>query len=70
MSVLKDKVFDNRGDLSGENISKYKMNAIEDIGKDLVEFGAWDMVSPVATVVLKINEERISQCVLILLGET
>ena len=46
MSVLKDKVFDNHGDLSGENISKYKMNAMEDIGKDLVEFGAWDMVSP------------------------
>ena len=71
MAELKEKVFSNRAALDAETISKYKLTALEDISKDLVEYGAWDTKSPVATVALKIDQSnQISQCILNLLGET
>ena len=70
MSELKDKIFGNNGVLSEESIKKYKLNALEDIGKDLVEFSNWDLKTPVATVALVLESGEPGQCILNLHGET
>ena len=70
MAELRDKVFSNTGTLSEEAIRKYKLKAIEDIDKDLAEFGNWDISTPVATVALVLNNEDIEQAVLNLHGES
>ena len=64
MAELRDKVFSNTGTLSEEAIRKYKLKAIEDIEKDLAEFGNWDISTPVATVALVLNNDDIEQVVL------
>ena len=55
MSVLRDAYFKNKNILSSEAISKYKLNNIEEIHKDLVDYSAWDMAQPIATVALILN---------------
>ena len=70
MSVLRDAYFKNKNILSSEAISKYKLNNIEEIHKDLVDYSAWDMAQPIATVALILKEGRIDQALLTMLGET
>ena len=71
MPILTDKVFKNREVLDEETLSKYKLNALEDIGRDLVDYASWDMKSPVGTVALKVGGNmELDQAILHLLGET
>ena len=48
---------------------KFRIKSLENIGRDLVEYSAWDLVQPVATVALVLKEGNIDQCVPGLLGE-
>ena len=70
MSVLRDSIFGNKNVLSEEAIAKYKLKSIEDINKDLVDYAAWDMIQPTASVALILKDGRIDQTMLNLLGET
>ena len=70
MAELRDKVFENTDELDLEALTKYKLKSIEDIEKDLVEFGGWDTASQAATVALKMRNNNIDQCILHLVGET
>ena len=38
------------------------LKSIEDINKDLVEYAAWDMVQPVASVALIVKDDDKSSC--------
>ena len=70
MSEIKDKIFENMGELENDTLKKYRLKSIEDIEKDLVEFGGWDTAAPGATVALVLKQGDIGQCVLSLVGET
>ena len=70
MSELKDKVFGNKDELSEETIKKYRLKALEDVGKDLVEFSNWDLKTPVASVALVLDNGEPNQSILSLHGES
>ena len=70
MSELKDKVFENTEELDAETIKKYRVNSVEEIEKDLVEFGGWDTATPGATIALVVKQGSVDQCILNLVGET
>ena len=71
MPVLTDKIFKDKGILNEETLAKFKLNALEDISKDLIDYASWDMKSPVGTVALKLGEDmEVDQSIINLLGET
>ena len=71
MSELRDKVFLNKEELQMDSIRKYQLNSIEDINKDLVDYSAWDMATPVSAVSLNIgNDAQISQASFHVFGDT
>ena len=70
MSELREEIFKNQGIIPADTLSKFKIKGIEDIDKDLVEFGSWDMAIPVAAVGLVVREGQVNQCVLTLHGGT
>ena len=70
MSELHEEMFKNKGIIPVDTLSKFKLKCLEDIGKDLVEYGSWDMAVPVAALGLIVQEGQVSQCVLTLHGGT
>ena len=70
MSELHEEIFKNQGIIPADTLSKFKIKGIEDIDKDLVEFGSWDMAIPVAAVGLVVREGQVNQSVLTLHGGT
>ena len=64
MTELRDRIFENRGVLSEEFLKKYTLKSLEDVGKDLVEFANWDMVTRVASVALEMYNGALNQCML------
>ena len=70
MTEMKDKVFKNKEEFNSTMIKKYKLNSLEDVEKDLMEFWGWDLGTHVATVALRMKDNSIDQCTLHLLRET